>query len=49
VASKHWVCLHAVERQGRFILTVDSGHLRDMTMEMVFRLSSAAFIRTASY
>jgi hypothetical protein len=43
-ASKHWLCVHTTERQGTWILSVDSGHLSDMILDVAtISVSSARF------
>jgi hypothetical protein len=35
VASKHWTCRHAIDRQGRSIRSVERGHLSDNVVAVV--------------
>lgn len=46
VASKHWLCLHAIERHGKSIRNVDSGHLSDKTEAVVTISASRALLTT---
>jgi hypothetical protein len=46
VASKHWLCLHAIERHGRSILSVESGHFRDKTDAVVTMSASRDLLIT---
>lgn len=42
-ASKHWLCVHTVERQGMLMRRVEMGSLSDMTLEPTSISGSAAF------
>jgi hypothetical protein len=47
-ASKHWLCVQTMERQGTWILSVESGHLSDMILDVAtISVSSARFFTIA--
>ena len=46
VASKHWTCRQAIDRQGRSILNVDRGHLSDKTVAVVTISASRDLLTT---
>jgi hypothetical protein len=48
VASKHWMCLQDTERQGRSILSVESGHFKDKTIDVSSTSRSRALLTTLS-
>lgn len=45
-ASKHWLCVQSVVRQGTFIRRVDKGHFSDMTLEVATISESCALLFT---
>ena len=45
-ASKHWLWLHIVDRQGKAIRIAESGHLRDITEEVATMSGSLALAIT---
>jgi hypothetical protein len=42
-ASKHWLCVHTVDRIGTVILKVEIGSLSDMTLDPTSMSGSLAF------
>lgn len=41
-ASKHWLCVQTIERQGTCMRRVDRGHLSDMTLDVATMSESFA-------
>ena len=49
VASKHWLCVQTVDRQGSCRRKADKGHLRDMTVDVATRSESCALLITVQW
>ncbi len=46
-ASKHWLWVQMVDRQGTLMRSVDRGHFSDMTVEVATMSASCALLITS--